>query len=72
MQVKQVCDLDRVTLIYTIVTDYMLSEKFLEFFRTVSLNVDKKEMYLPYKLTGLSGIIQRLPSVYGSKSGKVK
>lgn len=49
-------------------TQYMLSEKFLEFFRTASMYVEHKTLYLPYKLSGLTGIVQRLPSVYGSKA----
>jgi len=49
-------------------TDYMIAEKYLELFRLASLAVEKKEIYLPYKITGLSGTVKRLPLVFGARA----
>lgn len=53
---------------FNVFLEYMLSQKFIEFFQTVSYYVENKTIYLPYKLNGLSGIVKDLPQVYGAKA----
>jgi len=49
-------------------TEYMIAEKYLEFFRLATASVDNKVVYLPYRLQGLSGTVKRLPLMYGAKA----
>jgi len=49
-------------------TDYMIAEKYLELFRLAAQSVENKVIYLPYRISGLSGVVRRLPAVYGSKA----
>jgi len=53
-------------------TDYMISEKYLELFRLAAQSVDNKVIYLPYRVSGLTGVVKRLPSVYGAKATSEK
>jgi regulator of protease activity HflC (stomatin/prohibitin superfamily) len=48
--------------------DYMIADKFLELFRFAGNQADNKTIYFPYKVNGLTGIVRRLPSVYGSSA----
>mmetsp|Transcript_14066 Transcript_14066/g.33237 ORF Transcript_14066/g.33237 Transcript_14066/m.33237 type:complete len:249 (+) Transcript_14066:337-1083(+) len=45
--------------------DYMVSQRYLELFRSMGKQNDSKKIYLPYDANGLTGIIGRLSGVFG-------
>mmetsp|Transcript_6826 Transcript_6826/g.16206 ORF Transcript_6826/g.16206 Transcript_6826/m.16206 type:complete len:362 (-) Transcript_6826:35-1120(-) len=52
-------------------TDYMLAQRYMELFRHATALVDSKVVYLPYDVSGLTGMIRDLPSIYGRKAPKL-
>lgn len=46
-------------------TEYMVAQRFMDMFRTMSQTIAERVIYLPYESTQLQGLISRLPSVYG-------
>lgn len=51
-------------------TEYMIAQQYLEMFKASSYQVKSKNIYLPYYVSGINGMIKNLPAVYGAK-GKV-
>lgn len=49
-------------------TEYMLAQRYMEFFRQAVHTVDNKTVYLPYDVSSLTGMIRELPGVYGRKA----
>ena len=46
-------------------TEYMISQRFMDLFRSMTQTVSGKTIYLPYMANGLYGLIAKLPAVYG-------
>jgi len=47
-------------------TDYLLAEKYLELVRLTASSSVGSTIYFPYKISGLTGLVSRLPSVFGA------
>eukprot|EP01092_Planopodium_desertum_P004971 TRINITY_DN210_c0_g2_i1.p1 TRINITY_DN210_c0_g2~~TRINITY_DN210_c0_g2_i1.p1 ORF type:complete len:159 (-),score=32.58 TRINITY_DN210_c0_g2_i1:74-508(-) len=48
--------------------EYMIAQKYLTFFRGLSMKAEKKKIFLPYPVEGLAGMISDLPATFGSGS----
>lgn len=46
-------------------TEYMLAQRYIDVFRTMSGQAKEQVMYLPYEISLMSGIVNKLPSVFG-------
>ena len=46
-------------------TEYMLSQRYVDVFRSMSARAGQQLIYLPYEIGMMSGIIKKLPGVFG-------
>ena len=49
-------------------SEYMVTQRYLELFRSMVNNVSGKVVYLPYEASNLTGLVGGLHSVYGAKA----
>lgn len=52
-------------------TEYMVGQRYMELLRGISRSSAAKVIYLPYEVSGMSGIISSLPSVFGRAKDRV-
>lgn len=53
-------------------TEYMVAQKYMDLFRQLAWTVTTKNIYIPYNISGVKGLIRRLPIVYGTKANTQK
>lgn len=49
-------------------TEFALFQKYNDFLRDVTSGVASKTLYLPYETSNITGLLRRLPGVYGHAS----
>lgn len=52
-------------------TEYMLAQRYIEMFRTMLPQIDRKDIFLPYDVSAMSGMLTKLPSVFGRKAPRL-